>query len=282
MAVVLKYDSSISAGDRVSDGVIDRKYLIGAASDVDAYSELIAHADCPDSITVPFGAGEVFRKSVLVTHVGNGNYEAECSWAGPESVESEHGDAPDLFVGIQFSTAGRTEHITQSLNTRRYPPPPWLGAPDCLGQIGVSSRGVDGVDVVIPGFNWDETHVKENADVGWSYLNILKNLTGTVNNATFRGHAAGEVLFTGCQGTRQDSHRFELTYSFVAIPNATGLIAGDITGIEKKGHEYMWIAWNAEEDDTGKFLIQKPAGVYVEQVYKESDFSALNIGVGST
>jgi len=269
MAVVLKYDSGISAGESSSDGTVERKYIVGSTSDNDAYSELLAHADCPDTISTPFGV--LVRKRLSLTHIGGGNYEAECTWSGL-GIEN---DEP-TFVELSFSTQGKTEHITQSLNTTRYAGT----ADDHGGQIGVTKDGVEGVDVTVTGLTWTETHIFPNADCDNAYLLLLKSITGKVNDDDFRGHSAGEVLFLGASGSRKNALQWQIEFAFVAIPNASSLTVGSITGIEKKGHEYMWITWDKEEID-GEFVKSVPRAVYVEQVYPTADFSSLNIGTGA-
>ncbi len=269
MAVVLKYDSSLTAGASTADGSLDRKYLVGSTSDADAYSELLAHADCPDSISTPFGV--LFRKRLSVTHIGNGNYEAECNWAGL-GVEN---DEPS-FVELSFDTQGKTEHITQSLDTTIYPGT----GDDHGGQIGVTKDGVEGVDIVVPAFTWTETWIFPNASCTTTYRESLKSLTGTVNDATFRNHSAGEVLFLGARGSRKNAFQWQIEFSFTAIPNASSLTVGTITGIAKKGHEYMWITWDRQEVG-GEFVASIPRAVYVEKVYQTSSFSSLAIGTGA-
>jgi hypothetical protein len=51
---------------------------------------------------------------------------------------------------------------------------------------------------------------------------------------------------------------------------------GDITGIDKKGWEYLWVRYQDAED--ADVLVKQPAAVYVEQVYPYGDFSLLGIG----
>jgi len=68
---------------------------------------------------------------------------------------------------------------------------------------------------------------------------------------------------------------WEITHRFSASPNKTGLTIGDITGIEKKGWEYLWVRYADAEDTAAKTLVKKPAAVYVEKVYEEGDFSVL-------
>ena len=62
------------------------------------------------------------------------------------------------------------------------------------------------------------------------------------------------------------------------VPNKTGLTVGDITDIDKKGWEYMWVRYADAEDATAKAIVKKPVAVYVEKVYEEGDFSGLGIG----
>jgi hypothetical protein len=107
-------------------------------------------------------------------------------------------------------------------------------------------------------------------------------VTGTTNSAAFRGFEAGEVLFVGCSGNQEwDDQKgrgpWSLSYRFVASKNITGDTIGSITGIAKKGHEYLWVRYEDAVDSSS--LIKKPKAVYVNKVYKESNFSSLGIGV---
>jgi hypothetical protein len=92
----------------------------------------------------------------------------------------------------------------------------------------------------------------------------------------------------GCSGQQEwDSDRgdgpWSLSYKFIASANAgatstsPALKVGDITGIEKRGHDYMWVRYESAVDSST--VIKKPKAVYVDRVYRESDFSGLGIGV---
>ncbi len=52
-----------------------------------------------------------------------------------------------------------------------------------------------------------------------------------------------------------------------------------MTGINKRGWDYLWVRYADVEDPTAKMLVQRPMAVYVEQVYPYRDFSGLGIGV---
>ena len=148
---------------------------------------------------------------------------------------------------FSFDTGGVTAHITQSLATiSRYAPSGT--APDCQGAIGVTSDSVEGTDITVPVYNFTETHYLPIATVTGAYKAALFQLTGKVNNAPFKGFATGEVLFLGASGSQRGADDWEITYRFAASPNVTGLAVGPITGINKKGWEYLWVRYADAED----------------------------------
>ena len=53
---------------------------------------------------------------------------------------------------------------------------------------------------------------------------------------------------------------------------------GDIVVPEKKGWDYAFTRFSKQLSDDFKGLIVKVSGVFVDQVYPTSDFSALGIG----
>jgi hypothetical protein len=177
----------------------------------------------------------------------------------------------------QFDTGGGTQHITQSLSTvQRYGRTGFI-APNFLGAIGVSQGSVEGVDIVVPVYNFSEVNYESDSQVDAAYRQILFNLTGKVNNNTWNGYAAGEVLFLGAAGSMRAGGDWEITYRFAASPNLSGLNVGDITGIAKQGWQYMWVQYIDEEDSTAKSLIKRPWSVHIEQVYPYGDFSGLHV-----
>jgi hypothetical protein len=175
-----------------------------------------------------------------------------------------------------FDTGGGTTHITQSLATVNSYAPAGETPPDFKGAIGVSTDSVEGTDITIPVFNFTETHYVPVALLTGAYKVVLFYLTGRVNHAPFKGFARGEVLFQGASGSQRGQEDWEITFSFAASPNATGLTVGDITDIDKKGWEYLWVRYQDAED--ADVLVKQPAAVYVEQVYLYGDFSLLGIG----
>lgn len=184
-----------------------------------------------------------------------------------------------------FDTGGGTQHITQALGERAYGTSP----PDMLKAINVDGDTVAGVDIVIPQLQWSEQYDVPHQYITNEYIRKLSWVTGTVNDAQFRGFAPGEVLFLGASGSQQwDEQKgdgpWSLTYKFSASPNAGGstptipaLEIGDIADIEKKGHEYLWVRY--QDAVGGDLLLKRPVAVYVDEVYRQEDFDQLGIGV---
>jgi len=192
---------------------------------------------------------------------------------------ARYGRTPRPATGeseFSFDTGGGTQHVTQSLATVGRHAAPGQTAPNFSGAIGVTRDSVEGVDITVPVFNWTETHYLDDVYVTGSYKASLFRLTGKVNQAGFRGFEPGEVLFLGASGSRRGDEDWEITFRFAASPNRRSLTVGEITGIRKRGWEYLWVRY-ADAEDEG-VLVKRPVGVYVEQVYEYGDFRQLGIG----
>ena len=240
---------------------------------------------------------KLMAEQYSVAYLGDDAWQVTIQY---EKSGAEEGSDP-LKRSRAFDTTGGTQHITQARggkvtvfrcgpngqsttvvtesSERKYPP---ATAPSQYEAIGVDANGVNGVDIVTPQLQWQETYDVPNAYVTGNYIRGVAALTGTTNNATFRGFEVGEVLFLGCSGSHEwDDQKgkgpWSLTYRFLASPNVTDQTIGSITGIEKKGHEYLWVRY--EESESSSTIIKKPLHVYVDKVYRDGDFSALGIGV---
>lgn len=208
------------------------------------------------------------------------SYLGDDAWQVTVNYEKKGAEpqTPDpLKRSRSFDTTGGTQHITQADGEQRYGD----NAPDQKKAIGVDDNGVNGVDIVVPQLQWTETYDVPNAYVTNAYIKGVAEATGKTNDATFRSFAAGEVLFVGCTGSQEwDDQKgrgpWSLSFKFIASPNVTNETVGDITGIDKKGHEYLWVRY--ETAASNNVAIKKPRHVYVNRVYKEGDFSALGIG----
>lgn len=181
-----------------------------------------------------------------------------------------------------FDTTGGTEKITQSKATVSVSVPSGLSTPDFKGCIGWDGKNVNGCEIVVPAFRWEEKVYLADARVTNAYRITCHNLTGKVNDAEFRGFPAGDVLFLGVRGSRTgdgDDDLWELTFSFAASPNGTNLTVGDITVPAKKGWEYLWVFY--EDAVSGNVKARRPRAAVVERVYDTASFAQLGIGTGT-
>jgi hypothetical protein len=133
---------------------------------------------------------------------------------------------------------------------------------------------IDGVDIIAPAFQFGFTKYVSFATVNNAYKANLANLTGKTNSDTFEGFAAGEVLFLGASGTvRGNDADWEISFSFSQQPNRTNITVGDISGISKKGWEYLWV--RSRTVTRNELTVQEPVAVYVEKVYDSASFASL-------
>lgn len=180
-----------------------------------------------------------------------------------------------------FDTTGGTIKLTASKNTNRYPVS-GRTAPDFKGAIGVKNTGKDaepeGVDIVIPGLKLTLTYRWAAGAKDMAYVKAVAGLTGTTNIATFYDYDPGELLFLGMTGELTPVGTNEFQYHFLASSNAASLTIGDIAGIAKNGHDYLWVCFEADQDTSAKKLVQRPLAAYVERVYDPADFDTLDVG----
>jgi len=214
-------------------------------------------------------------EDIKIEPQGNGLWFAEVSYK-QVTLQWPSQDGTDEFKGPEyaFDTTGGTHHIEHSQKTERAYGSENL---DFGGHIGVNNGEVAGVDVVIPNLEFTERHYLVDGRVTHDYVKLLRDTTGTVNKAAFRGFEAGEVLFLGARGDRTDPGYWSVEFMFAVSKNKRGIVIGDCEVGLKKGWQHLWIHYREEKDDTGKFIIPKPVAVYVETVYDETDFTTLGI-----
>lgn len=219
--------------------------------------------------------------------LSDGLWEGIAYYVPYQSKPPETGQ--DVF---SFDTSGGTTHITQSKST----PHAYAAsgtAPEFSGTIGATKDNVEGVDIVVPVFSFAITIYLSNDEVDGDYINALYNLTGQTNDDTYTitvGAVDGvggvtlefnecELLFKGATGSKRGLGDWEINFKFDASPSVTGLTIGTLAGIDKKGWEYLWVAYQPGPVGTGanKLLVQQPQFAYVERVYDAGDYTVLGI-----
>jgi hypothetical protein len=234
---------------------------------------------------------QLLAESYSVSYLGDDAWQVQINYV-KDGADDDSQPNP-LRRSRSFDTSGGMQHITQAQATgsggtldfeKRYP----ASATNMSGAIGVDDNGVNGVDIVVPQLTWTETYDVPSIYVTSNYIKSVASLTGSVNNGGFRGFAAGEVLFLGASGSQEwDQEKgdgpWTLSFKFVASPNAgvsgstvPAITIGSITGVEKRGHEYLWVRYESSVESNA--LFKKPKAVYVSKVYPDKSFAGLGIG----
>jgi hypothetical protein len=209
--------------------------------------------------------GLLYRNNIVVTEQGYQLFHVDVSY-GPDA---------NAVGNLRFSgsTTGGTFHITHSRSTvNKYPG----SAVDHKQGINVRMRNgqqeIEGTDIIIPALKLSYTVQNPIGVVNEDFARNLARMTSRVNSDTWRGFAAGELLFLGADFSQGTDTIAECTYHFAAEENLSGLIVGSITGIAKDGHDLLWVSW--EDDNTGDKPATKPTAVYIERVYNRVSFAS--------
>lgn len=195
----------------------------------------------------------------------------------PEPPATLDPDAP-LPLNYSFSTSGGTTHIVHSRATVSSFARGGGAAKNYKQAINVTdgpNGEVAGVDIVTAQaeFSLDA----RRGFISQNYFNTLFRLTGTVNDAAFKGFLPGEVLYLGAEG-KSENGAWLLTHKFSAEPNQINLaVSSEITVTQKLGWDYLWVAYS-EKVDAGN-RVRTAEYAYVEQVYRKTNFAQLEIGV---
>lgn len=194
-------------------------------------------------------------------------------------VQNENTDDSEVENESTFSfdTSGGTKHLTHSIKTIEKA----SNSPDYKQAINYDGSTVQGVDITMPTMNFSETHYFKPSKVSTSFKKKIADLTGKVNDSSFKGYSKGEVLFLGASGSRRGTGRkdlWEISFKFAVSPNQSGLKIGDLSISKKEGWQYLWVRYATDTDASKENLVSKPLGAYVEQVYEYGSLRGLGIG----
>ena len=246
------------------------------------------------------------RQDISVEQVSNEVWTSTVTYGTNRIVVAE--TAP---YALSFSTQGESANVQQALAQTGYSLTDQVDLAEVGLSIGVDMDGVpQGVDIVVPKFEFSETHViaasvvegdvsiPSNTKVGGvtigpttlKWTTLIASVTGSVNDNQFRGFAAKSVLFAGVNGSRQEDGDYEVSFAFVVSPNKTlgfpkFTTAGttietsgggiETVAVEKAGHDYLWFH-SIERFVEGKTprKVTQARAAFVATVYPQSTFSA--------
>lgn len=211
-------------------------------------------------------AGQVLHRGPLRTvRQGHKLYYVDAEWTQQQQQTGSW--------DFSFDTTGGTIHITQSKETTgKYPTSGADKNEGHDGAIGVDGDQIHGTEIVIPALRLTVSYKHPAGVVTIAHAKLLASLTGVVNSTKFLTFDAGEILFLGAQGSDGTNSEAQVQYQFAASQNATGLTIGGISGVAKKGHEYLWIQY--KDDTSNGKPVKKPYWVSVERVYEQVNLAA--------
>jgi hypothetical protein len=181
---------------------------------------------------------------------------------------------------ISFDTTGGTAKFVQSYATKTFKMSGDQRDYDCGGAINIVDGNVQGIDVVVPSQKLTISCRQPLAVITDAYCRVLVDMTGTINDDTYFGYEAGELLFLGASGMQAKLSDPQIDYHFLASKNVVETIGTGSTAIPnvaKGGHEYLWTWFYEDIVDSVLVSKSKPLFIKVEQVYPESDFDVLGI-----
>lgn len=284
----------VRPGRKATSTYVKSWKLFGSTDDVEVHNDIVTQLNVKALYwNYPPGGGQLQADSYTLEYLGGDAWHLTVNYS-KEGVEDEEQTGP-IRRSRSFDTAGGQEHITQAISSKQSIKTASFGVisnvPFSDKVIGFDGQNVNGVDIIVPQLTWQENYEVPSSYVKAEYIKKVSQLTGTTNNAEFRGFKAGEVLFLGCSGSQDwDKEKgdgpWALSYKFTVSPNAgpnqtlPAITVGEVTGIEKKGHEYLDVFYKDDVKDNKLWKV--PTEVYVHQVYRESSFADLGIGVGMT
>lgn len=213
--------------------------------------------------------GKIFR-NVSLERIAADKWIARCQYDDNEEP---------LDVGewrLSFDTTGGTVNKTVAFEERAYP----ATAPPQHSAINVQDGKVMGIDVPVGSLKFTITYRQPRGNITVAYARTLAALVGKVNNATFYGFAARELMFLGASGQQGTQVDPEINYNFLAGEHLTNFTIGGITVALKEAHEHLWASFVADVEEGGAEpkLIQQPEAIYVDQVAEEANFALIGIG----
>lgn len=248
--------------------------VIDAEDELEAYAALIAAIAATYDV---YGDASTiwYRQSTTVETSDSNLWNYRVVYGVVRGAGSNQAD-------YEFDTSAATQHINFGRKNVGMGVALGTGAvTDYKLGINVTPDGPQGTDILWPTYSFNETHVFAAADVDNAFKGTIFSLTACVNNAPFKGFAAGEVLFIGAQAKKNtDAGIWTINYKFLASPNRTDVPFNGVDTIPAvKGWDYVWITMEPIKSGPTEKIILRPYQWNIVEVYEYKNFALLDIGV---
>jgi len=224
--------------------------------------------------------GGCLKCDLRLQELGGGEWDATVEYSRLGSREEESN------VSWTFDIGTSNLHITQALeHVQSYKTGGTFTAAHG-GAIGVhqdgNTRKVEGCDIVVPVFSWEETHNLPAATVAThAWITAMEAAVAHINGLPFRIWEKGELLLLGISGSHASllEKNCPVTYKFASSRTKTGMTIGSgeaaISDVDKEGNHYLWIEYEEIKDEGVNRLTKRPVAVHVERVYDYTNLANL-------
>ncbi|GAA4465449.1 hypothetical protein [Novipirellula rosea] len=236
--------------------------------------------------TDPVAARTALIDGPVLIDTFDGMYRDIIEWEQGESYDSwlltvkySFTPAPGRYT-VSIDTTGGSILQTTALAQVAYPATGET-AIDYGKAIDVQDGSPQGVERIIPALkinvrariSGDYTDEEDAMD----YAFLIASCTGHMASGTFLKHAQGELLFMGATGDIIGEDP-TLDFAFLSSKNITNQTIGDVVGVTKLGHDYLWYDFKRAKHPTTKMPITSVRQANVGRIYGFADLSVLKIG----
>lgn len=210
------------------------------------------------------GIGLLWRQDILLEPDGWARFIATIPYGATRRESGKFSfsfDTSGATHTIKCALAHVADYATTGNNINKYG-----------GLINATPDGVEGCEIIVPALRLTCQFTHPAGVITIAHMKSLAGATGCKNSDSFIGFDPGELLFAGASGADGTDTDMTVTYQFLASENITGQQHGDITGIDKAGHDYLW--HESEPVIVSGAAARKLVRVNVDQVYREINFAS--------
>lgn len=268
--MTFRFDERPNSRESSTDPLsVTYRYVASGTTD-DDYVRIFATAATPAIIAT--SQGLLYRQTIQLSPEASDQFDVTVPYAKRKRDTGSY--------TINFDTTGGTTTMMASYATvGSYKK---AGDADAIkdhsGAINVQEGKAEGTEIVIPTLKLNVQFKHPLGVITPTMIKNLARLTGKVNDSTFLGFDAGEVLFLGCTGSEGTDVETEISYQFAASENLQNQLIGGITVTEKQGWDVAWIEFTDAVSEAQ--AVRPPKYIRVERVYRRANLG-LALGFGS-
>ncbi len=263
---------------------LQRVFVVRGTDDPVAAGDIGPQIGDPDDLDPSFRVASREWGVVAVEGSDGSGSEDGGEANGVLDLTVEYTELRNDFSGINrqsvLTVGAETRHTELAIEQDSEPAPEAEKFGLSIGPEG-KDKELKGADVEEPVIEMQETHYVTTFSTG--LRTTLLGMAQKVNDAPFRGFAAGEVRFRGFNTRKLVSGQTEIQFTFAVNRQREFEIAvtkdnGDeaTASISQDGWQWFWAQFGSKDDNGVKKQITR--SVHLATIYEEGNFSSLGIG----